>query len=127
MSSHPLLVALLVLASGTAGSGAAPSSDPTAPLRSPAAKEPATIEVPAVSGLHFESRDRFRWDDSAPSGTGYDVVTGFIQCMHEVGGVYCAACLVNDLVSPEYTDPSMPASGEGLHYLVRAQALVRFG
>jgi len=148
MRGNPLVVAVLVFASVTAVHGqfrdrrldpdplASPGIDAgDAPRRfgtlrfdltiqpGPAeAGNPVTFDVPVVSGLHFENRDQLRWNDTAPAGTVYDVMTGFVHCMREVGGVYCAACLANDLVSPEYVDLSMPSEGEGLYYIVRAQS-----
>ena len=62
------------------------------------------------------------WNATA-AATGYDLVTGSVQLLHSSGGSFSAAttqCLANDLPTTSFDAPAIPASGQGLWYLIRA-------
>ena len=61
---------------------------------------------------------------SAVAGcTGYDVVRGDLGLLRSTGGDFTTAassCAANDTVGTSWTDPDLPAPGEGTWYVVRS-------
>ena len=75
-----------------------------------------------VSGVRFRSHALIEWNSAiAGSGTGarYDVMQGALSQLPPGSGP-AETCLANDASARSLADDTIPASGAGFHYLVRA-------
>lgn len=58
---------------------------------------------------------------TAGSGTAYDLLKGDLATLRAQKNVSAATCLAHAVAAAAYDDPTLPASGAGVYYLVRAR------
>jgi hypothetical protein len=83
-----------------------------------------------VDQLSFSSDTQNLSWASVPFADSYDLVKGGLMPLHSSGGDFTNSllgCLENDGADTVATDPTVPAVGQGLFYLVRAKAACKTG
>jgi len=88
-----------------------------------APSDPSAFDVPdEVKSLVMDAdRVTVRWEDIAPrfgAGSVYDLLKGTLSDLAATGNITGAACAGTGLTAALFSDPALPAAGEGFYYVV---------